>query len=470
MKEFGAYLQQARIDADLSLQALHESTRISLKNLKLIESGDFPSLPQTYVRAFVREYARAVGLDEESTLETYNAKAETEKGIPPPPAAIDSSNLLPQMDDSIEFIEPMERGGTPVHVEVDGDVEVEDDADYAPPVRKSPYIKDDDASAIDIRTAPPSPPAETTQSPKRPSQESSDKKKRRKHAAAKPEKPKSAEKKEVIRDSKVSEKNADVPASTSAKEPAPPAQESQYQTAPVTETQDAASAEVESARKHSVYDTKPRFREKVSDANDPKKAEPEKSDSHAETPSPPKRSSETSEERRILTMGFLVVAIISIAIYGIYYFSQGNAEEEAAIDSTAIKASIEAGRFIDSSQSALTEIPVIPEDTLPAEAIPAPEPVEAKPRDFAQEESLVLEAFTNAPVWFSIKMDTLRTERGSLSSNEHRVWKANDYFVITLGDAGAVTFFLNGKEIGTLGEEGAVVKNVTLSRQNLGGN
>jgi hypothetical protein len=42
--------------------------------------------------------------------------------------------------------------------------------------------------------------------------------------------------------------------------------------------------------------------------------------------------------------------------------------------------------------------------------------------------------------------------------------------VITLGDAGAVTFFLNGKEIGSLGEEGAVVKNVTLSRQQLNGN
>jgi hypothetical protein len=44
------------------------------------------------------------------------------------------------------------------------------------------------------------------------------------------------------------------------------------------------------------------------------------------------------------------------------------------------------------------------------------------------------------------------------------VWKARDYFVVTLGDAGAVTFFLNGKEIGTLGEEGSVIKNVVLSR------
>lgn len=42
--------------------------------------------------------------------------------------------------------------------------------------------------------------------------------------------------------------------------------------------------------------------------------------------------------------------------------------------------------------------------------------------------------------------------------------EGKDYFVVTLGDAGAVTFFLNGKEIGTLGEEGSVIKNVVLSR------
>ncbi|PLX25291.1 MAG: hypothetical protein C0600_12245 [Ignavibacteria bacterium] len=205
-------------------------------------------------------------------------------------------------------------------------------------------------------------------------------------------------------------------------------------------------------------------------ASSDKKESTEETSTTPPPPPPAARNPNTTDEKRILIMGTLVVAIIAIAIYGIYYFSRGDAEEAANIDSTAIKASIEAGRFIDSSQSALTEIPVVPEDTLPAEPIPAPEPVEAKPRDFEKDDSLVLEAFTNAPVWFSIKMDTLRTERGSLSSNEHRVWRANDYFVITLGDAGAVTFFLNGKEIGTLGDEGAVVKNVTLSRQHLGGN
>jgi hypothetical protein len=169
-------------------------------------------------------------------------------------------------------------------------------------------------------------------------------------------------------------------------------------------------------------------------------------------------------------VGLVIIAIISISIYGIFYFSSDDGSSVASVDSTSIKASIEAGRFIDSSQYALTDLSLTPQDTVAGIAVIPPEPVEAQKRVFAREDSLVLEAFTSAPVWFSVKMDTLRTERGSLSSNEHRVWKARDYFMITLGDAGAVIFFLNGKEIGTLGEEGAVVKNFTLSRQQLNGN
>jgi cytoskeleton protein RodZ len=150
MKEYGSYLRRAREAAGLSLEDLHERTRISLKNLRLIESGDFPSIPQTYVRAFVREYARNVGLDEEDTISAYNESAEREKGIPRPPASFDSSNLLPKADDTVEFVHPLDR--PPTHVEVSGVAEVESE-EFTPPVRKSTYVRDGDAAAIDIRTS-----------------------------------------------------------------------------------------------------------------------------------------------------------------------------------------------------------------------------------------------------------------------------------------------------------------------------
>ncbi|MFA6232558.1 MAG: helix-turn-helix domain-containing protein [Bacteroidota bacterium] len=399
-------MRKAREAADLTLDDLHQRTRISLKNLRLIESGDFPSIPQTYVRAFVREFARTVGLDEENIVGAYNEAAEREKGIPIPPAPIDSSNLLPKVDDSVEFVLPSDH--PPSHVEVNGTAEVEVE-DFVLPVRKSSYVREGDAAAIDIRTSV----AFDTE------------------AAPAPQKPDTA--------------NA-LTAPPEKEAPSPPASSAHTQA-------DTASLLPPPGN----LDPVPEYR----------KPEAVKPPPPPPIPLPPL---DGGNEKRIIGMGLVVIAMIAIAIYGIFFFSSSGGDESAAVDSTSIKASIEAGRFIDSSQYALTELNINPEDTATGIPVTPPIPVEAQKRVFAREDSLVLEAFTSAPVWFSVKMDTLRTERGSLSSNEHRIWKARDYFMITLGDAGAVTFFLNGKEIGTLGEEGTIVKNFTLSRQQLNGN
>jgi len=461
MKEFGAQLKTTREEAGLSLEDVNDATRISMKNLRLIESGDFPSLPQTYVRAFVREYARAIGLDEEETLATYNELAEREKGIPRPPDSIDSSNLLPQMDDSIEFIEPMNR--PPQHVEVQGRAEIaDDDEEYIPPVRKSQYVSDSDSEAIDIRTST-SRQEDVASSSKSAEQQTDSEGKQQSGTGEKPAAKEPGDLATASGKTAASERTASQKKDQGTADSAHAASEGKQSASASTRSETRQTdepAEKKRDRKSisskRVYDTKPPLPDD-SDKNDDRK-----------TPRPAP-ASDSPNEKRIIGVGLLVIAFIAIVAYGLFYFSQDSARDTAAVDSTAIKASIEAGRFIDSSQYAMTEMDMVPEDTLPQEPLPAPDPVEAKPRVFEEQDSLVLEAFTSAPVWFSVKMDTLRTERGSLSSNEHKVWKARDYFVITLGDAGAVTFFLNGKEIGTLGEEGAVAKNVTLSRRQLNG-
>ena len=462
MKEFGAQLKIAREEAGLTLDEINNATRISMKNLRLIESGDFPSLPQTYVRAFVREYARAIGLDEDETLATYNELAESEKGIPRPPDSIDSSNLLPQMDDSIEFIEPLNR--PPQHVEVQGRAEIaDDDEEYTPPVRKSQYVSDSDSEAIDIRTSSPRQ-KDASAAPKMPAQETP-----KKRVPESDSDDSSASKAEATKaEGGKAEREKPEREKTEPGKPARRKDESGEQEAMHTPTRGDADTERPSSKDESTAgetNSAKKFRSrKVYDTKPPLPDEREEKKNRKAAPPP---GSDTPNEKRIIGVGLLVIAFIAIVAYGLFYFSQDSRQETAAVDSTAIKASIEAGRFIDSSQYAMTEMEMVPEDTLPQDPLPAPDPVEAKPRVFEEQDSLVLEAFTSAPVWFSVKMDTLRTERGSLSSNEHKVWKARDYFVITLGDAGAVTFFLNGKEIGTLGEEGAVAKNVTLSRRQL---
>lgn len=474
MKEFGERLKRAREAAGLSLDDIHVKTRISRKNLNLLEAGDFPSIPQTYVRAFVREYARTVGLDEDETLALYNELAERERGIPRPPTAIDSSNLLPRIDDTVEFIPITDRSSP--HVEVEGTAEVLEN-DFVPPVRKSRYVQDDDAAPIDIRTSQPKAAAAkddaesaTAPTPPAPKESGSG------HTPLPVQR--------VVVQTPDSPAASTPPASETASKAAP------AQTAQVAadKTQPTSKPASEAARpadtKESASAARAAKSAEAGSADGPRKAgAPDKEVSRAEDnarkddgsrrPSvydtkPPieqqRGPGDTSaQDKRQIIIGLIILAMIVVGVYGIYFFSSSSDESASEVDSTAIRASIEAGRFIDSSQTMMTELDLLPEDTATAMRQP-PEPVETKPRVYTRDDSLVLEAFSSSPVWFSVKMDTLRTERGSLSSNEHRVWKARDYFVVTLGDAGAVTFFLNGKEIGTLGEEGSVIKNVVLSR------
>lgn len=71
-ESFGADLKRHRSEKNISLMDISASTRINLKFLEALETGNFPILPQTYVRAFLREYAEAVGMNPEGVLRTYD--------------------------------------------------------------------------------------------------------------------------------------------------------------------------------------------------------------------------------------------------------------------------------------------------------------------------------------------------------------------------------------------------------------
>lgn len=73
LESFAAELKKNRIEKQVSLMDISASTRINLKFLEALEEGNFAMLPQTYVRAFIREYADAVGLDPATMLKKYDA-------------------------------------------------------------------------------------------------------------------------------------------------------------------------------------------------------------------------------------------------------------------------------------------------------------------------------------------------------------------------------------------------------------
>lgn len=72
MNELGTRLKEARTSRGYSLDDLQEITKIQKRYLAGIEEGNYSMMPgQFYVRAFIKQYADAVGLNSDELLESY---------------------------------------------------------------------------------------------------------------------------------------------------------------------------------------------------------------------------------------------------------------------------------------------------------------------------------------------------------------------------------------------------------------
>ena len=73
MSELGNELKKAREANGLSLDDLQQLTKIQKRYLVGIENGDYGMMPgKFYVRAFIKQYAEAVGLNPEELFEQYS--------------------------------------------------------------------------------------------------------------------------------------------------------------------------------------------------------------------------------------------------------------------------------------------------------------------------------------------------------------------------------------------------------------
>lgn len=70
----GELLIDARNKRDVSLEEIANRTKININILRSLENNELDKLPnKTYVKGFVQNYAREVGLDVEQTVDTLNA-------------------------------------------------------------------------------------------------------------------------------------------------------------------------------------------------------------------------------------------------------------------------------------------------------------------------------------------------------------------------------------------------------------
>lgn len=84
---FGSYIKTRRLEKAIRLETISRKTQITVDMLLLLEKEAYASLPaQVYVKGFIREYAKVVGIDAEDAVRRYLTdyqayrNAETAKG------------------------------------------------------------------------------------------------------------------------------------------------------------------------------------------------------------------------------------------------------------------------------------------------------------------------------------------------------------------------------------------------------
>ncbi|HAP36200.1 MAG TPA: hypothetical protein DCQ28_09765 [Bacteroidetes bacterium] len=79
MNSFSEELRNTREAKNITIADIAKHTRISNKYLQAIEQGTFDVLPQTYVRAFIKAYAEAIGLNAAEVLHKYDIQSTPEQ-------------------------------------------------------------------------------------------------------------------------------------------------------------------------------------------------------------------------------------------------------------------------------------------------------------------------------------------------------------------------------------------------------
>ncbi len=101
MKEFYENLKKKRQKQNLTLEVIHERSRLPLEYLQAIEKGEMHKLPKAYEKMYLRRYAREIGLNPDEVVRDF----ELLRGNLTPP----QSNAVKQQSEGkkAQVVEPI---------------------------------------------------------------------------------------------------------------------------------------------------------------------------------------------------------------------------------------------------------------------------------------------------------------------------------------------------------------------------
>ena len=90
LKKFAEELKKAREDSNFTIDQIFSKTRIDKKYIQAIEDGNFSIMPDVYIRAFIKEYSKAIKLDAAEVMGKYEL---AKKGLSVDSAKVEESNV-----------------------------------------------------------------------------------------------------------------------------------------------------------------------------------------------------------------------------------------------------------------------------------------------------------------------------------------------------------------------------------------
>lgn len=113
-EQLGEYLKKLREQKNISLEEVQKNTNIQIRYLAALESGNFSAIPggQVYIKGFLKNYARSIGIDDKEILEIYKSIIESERKEAEEKAKEDESSA-----DSEELQTPLRPPIPKIHVE-----------------------------------------------------------------------------------------------------------------------------------------------------------------------------------------------------------------------------------------------------------------------------------------------------------------------------------------------------------------
>jgi len=190
---------------------------------------------------------------------------------------------------------------------------------------------------------------------------------------------------------------------------------------------------------------------------------------------------------RVPIISALALLIVAIAIFSVLYF--GSEKPPSPVSQAPIVSPAESSHTAKDTLAVLTkELPTEPsgkksdgllthqpmtptESTIMVPSLPKKEmaKVTLKPEAVAsvKSDSIILGGITTGNVLVRVSIDGSANRDYSLQPNMRRTWKAKERIVISLSDAGAMSFTLNGKKIGKLGKSGTIMRDVTVYKKGI---